>query len=326
MTNPNPDRIRRHVDAMASPAPELAPDAPVLSGAWAWEDGRITTSGGWSVAYEWDRPGVPSGWLLFGPPCPGGEWLAWAGATEAAVLSLAEGQIRAYASAPPAPTMPGTVYVLRGALVDGVIDAVYVDRGEALRAAEAAIRAAATAEGRSVVTWTLDDVDGDGCASVHGAGRAVYVDAVPLHAAPCCDNCGGPGPLDPHLYGMRVCRKCSPASAEFAGTDAVAAIIASATPDDDDPHDGTTAEDVAAADALLADAAHALARDQAAVTAALDIEAGLAEVLATADVGPRCDNCHGPGPLVPHLYGMRVCQACFPEPDAFAATAEGGAR
>lgn len=56
---------------------------------------------------------------------------------------------------------------------------------------------------------------------------------------------------------------------------------------------------------------------QDAVEAALDIESGSAEALATADDGPRCDNCHGPGPLVPHLYGMRVCQTCFPEPDAF---------
>lgn len=36
----------------------------------------------------------------------------------------------------------------------------------------------------------------------------------------------------------------------------------------------------------------------------------------------RCDNCHGTGPLVPHVHGMRVCQTCFPEPDAFASAAE----
>lgn len=39
-------------------------------------------------------------------------------------------------------------------------------------------------------------------------------------------------------------------------------------------------------------------------------------------VSSGCDNCHGPGPLVPHVHGMRVCQSCFPEPDAFASAAE----
>lgn len=62
--------------------------------------------------------------------------------------------------------------------------------------------------------------------------------------------------------------------------------------------------------------------DQAAVTAALGktvVGAALANSVAKA---AECDNCHGPGPLVPHVHGMRVCQACFPEPDAFAFAAE----
>ncbi|WTW93683.1 hypothetical protein OG216_09960 [Streptomycetaceae bacterium NBC_01309] len=62
--------------------------------------------------------------------------------------------------------------------------------------------------------------------------------------------------------------------------------------------------------------------DQVVVTAALGktvVGAALATSVAEA---ARCDNCHGPGPLVPHVHGMRVCQKCFPEPDAFASAAE----